>query len=29
MFAFQEDITAEKEIKMLEMQTLFMLMNAV
>ena len=29
MFAFQEYIIAEKEIKMLELETLFMLVNAV
>ena len=29
MFAVQEYIIAEKEIKMLEVETLFMLVNAV
>ena len=29
MFAFQEYVTAEKEIKMLELETMFMLGNAV
>ena len=29
LFAFEEHITAEKEIKMLKLKTLFMLVNAV
>ena len=29
MFAVQEYVIAEKEIKMLELETLFMLVNAV
>ena len=29
LFAFQEHVVAEKEIKWLELDTLFMLMNAV